>query len=148
MIRKDWVLDVPANALALHAFDTAGQATGATQHSLTGRSEATRPAQIANGSQHSKSKKRPFHGTASLASEGPNKRSTNSTGAFRKPTKVIRGEKAINMEKFLGGRPIMRDVLIDIDGLGVGEENMQPFQTDEFDHDMDDDFDPADFGSF
>ncbi len=78
---KEWIYNLPGNALSEHGFENGSQTTG----------------RLRGGDLTTKSPKR-----------SPSK-SLTQKGIFRKPAKVVRG--SVDMEKLLETRPIMRDIV-------------------------------------
>lgn len=108
--------------------------------------------QSGRGMQQSQGRNRPLQTSSGNASHSPNKRppKDSTKGTFRKPSVTARGSKVRNVQKLLDNHSVMRDVLNELNPTldenaphaTNGRKNM------EFDIDMDEDFDPADFGVF
>ena len=78
---KGWIYDLPSNALDDHAFEYGSQATG---------------------------KLREEQNTSTAGKAAP-LQSPWKQGLFRKPAKTVRG--GVDVEKLLGKRPVMRDIV-------------------------------------
>ncbi|EXJ85051.1 DNA replication ATP-dependent helicase Dna2 [Capronia epimyces CBS 606.96] len=140
MDEKGWVLDLPNGAGDAHLFATGSQVTGITQGSVAGLVD------IGVESPSSSAAKRGSHQHSNLR----DRRSPKKQATFRKPDKIIRGSALVgDVEDFLTKRPVLRDVVNDLEGVGTGKENIQPHgdMDDDF-MDVDADFNPADFGVF
>lgn len=149
---KGWVLDLPPGVTDSHSFEMASQATGATQVSTAGHGEKPQSAPDGRSMQQTQGRNRPLQASSGNASPSPNKRLPKGPikGTFRKPSVTARGSKVRDVQKLLDNHSVMRDVLnelnptLDENALHAtnGKKNM------EFDIEMDEDFDPADFGVF
>lgn len=146
---KGWVLNLPTGVLDSHSFNLATQATTATQASTAKPVEGRAPE--AKGSQCSQRKTNPLQAIDGNAFRSPKTVAPKaaSKGILRKPNVVTQGSQTRNVEKLLEGHSVMRDVFNELDP--VMDENVQCKSREKqigFDIDMDDDFDPADFGVF
>lgn len=149
---KGWVLDLPMDVLDSHSFEEGTQAAGATQLSLAGHSEKSRPIVEARGTQQSQGRNKPLQPTSGNASYSPNKRSPKGSrnGAIRKPSAIAQGSNIRNVQKLLQNHSVMRDVLNELDPT-MDENAPQPTngkKNVEFDLELNGDFDPADLGVF
>lgn len=168
MDQKGWVLDLPGGAGEAHAFERVSQGNGATQKSLTehvnaGQEDGSPP------SSSSSKRKRPLQENRSnkgINTSPMKKKQNQKQEMFRKPDRIVRGSTVVgsgrSIEKLLDKRPVLRDVLNELEYNGGGaeadKENMPGNLDDDrnsnlnanlnvdVDDYMDDDFDPADFG--
>jgi hypothetical protein len=140
---KDWILDLPGDALDSHSFESMNQVGGAsaTQTSLA-PSSAKRKSPLENHLQNS-------HGS-------PRKKTT-----LRKPDKIVRGSTIVggDVQRMLDKNPVLRDVVNELDGNSHVEIDKENIDIDvngnlgveaamDMDLDMDADFDPTDFGIY
>ncbi|EXJ86230.1 hypothetical protein A1O1_06600 [Capronia coronata CBS 617.96] len=160
MDEKAWVLDLPSGACDEHLFETGSQVTGVTQKSVAGFVEVHVDSPPASGPGKNNKKRRDVLYPGNLRGrKSPKKQAT-----FRKPEKIVRGTALVgDVQSFLDKRPVLRDVVNDLDGLaqgydtpiGAGKENVQMHRVNDGNDDLDGDFmdvdadfDPADFGVF
>lgn len=149
MDQKAWVLDLPGGAADAHLFESGTtRVTGVTQksvHIVEVSVDSSSSSAKRDGRQQGKGRN--------------NSTSPKKKGTFRKPDKIVRGTALVgDVQSFLDKRPVLRDVVNDLDGsaqsqVGAEKENMQTYGDDDGDvdgdfMDLDADFDPADFGVF